>query len=233
LPKKGDPPEWYEKVLRIVVTFQGEVGLVCNSEYCQRRKCKLNVHNEKRISPCDLFSLVQIFHGYPSVATSKAIIAEEFGKLGKFEAHGVEYKPKIVRYAVPKHEIYALISRYSNMKRQHIPQLITEATDLIRSCHKVELDHGRVFSHYFAFFWPHIIDRDILGRINGPGIKLYLWLLVRQEEAARRNQWGLDLTDAEIGRQWGVTRKAVGKLRPELQKQGLLKIKGRKWLVGY
>jgi hypothetical protein len=191
LPKQGDPPEWYDKVLRIIITSQGEVGFVCNSEDCQRRKCKLNLQNENRISPCDLFSLVQIFHGHRFVATAKAIVAEEFGKLGKFEARGIQEKPKIERYAVPKHEIYALISRYSNMRRQHVPQLVNDATELIRSCD------------------------------------------LRQEEAARKNQWGLDLTDAEIGRQWDVTRKAIGKLRQELQELGLLKIKGRKWTVGY
>jgi hypothetical protein len=107
LPSKGDPPEWYEKVLRIVVTFQGEVGLVCNSEDCQRRKCKLNLKNPNGVRPCDIFSLIQILHGHRSVTTALGIAADEFGKLGKFEAHGVEDKPKIVRYAVPKHEIYA------------------------------------------------------------------------------------------------------------------------------
>jgi hypothetical protein len=102
LPKQGDPPDWYENSLRMIITFQGEVGFVCNSEDCQRRKCKLSRHNPRLISPCEIFSLVQFFHGYRSVATAKSIIAEEFGRLGKFEAHGVEGKPKIVRYAVPK-----------------------------------------------------------------------------------------------------------------------------------
>ena len=173
LPKKGDPPEWYEKALRMIITSQGEVGFVCRSEECQRTKCKLNLRNEKRISPCDVFSLIQIFHGYRSVAKAVSIVAEEFGKLGKFEANGIEEKPKIVRYAVPKHEIYDLIARYSAMRRQHVPKLVAEATELIKSCAQVELDHGRVFSNYFAFFWPQIIDQGILERINGPAIKLY------------------------------------------------------------
>jgi hypothetical protein len=233
LPRRGDPPEWYEKALLIEITSQDEVGFVCNSEDCQRRKCKLNQHNPKQISPCDIFSLIQLFHGYRSVASAKAIVAEEFGKLGKFKAHGIEEKPKIIRYAVPKHAIYELIFRYSSMRRQHVPQLIADATALIQRCEKVELDHSRVFSNYFAFFWPQIIDQDILTHINGPAIKLYLWLLVRQEEAARKNQWGLDLSDAEIGRQWEVSRKAIGKLRQKLQELGLLKIKGGKWTVRY
>jgi hypothetical protein len=233
MPRQGDPPEWYDKVLRMNTTSQGDVGFVCNSEDCQRRKCKLNLKNPKRISPCDLFSLIQLFHGYRSVATAKAIIAEEFGKLGKFEAHGVEEKPTIIRYAVPKHEVYDLISRYSNMKRQHVHLLVADATAIIASCDKVELDHGRVFSNYFAFFWPQIIDHDILTRINGPAIKLYLWLLVRQEEAARRNQWGLRLTDAAIVRELGISRQQVSSCRQRLENLGLLVIRKGLWTVGY
>jgi hypothetical protein len=232
-PRRGDPPEWYEKALQMIITSQGEVGFVCNSEDCQRRKCKLNLKNPKRISPCDLFSLVQLFHGYRSVATTKAIVAEEFGKLGKFEAHGVEEKPRIVRYAVPKHEICTLISRYSNMKRQHVPRLVADAKAVIAGSEKVELDHGRIFSSYFAFFWPQIIDHNIFSRINGPAIKLYLWLLVRQEEAARRNQWSLRLTDAAIVRELGISRQQVSSCRQRLENLGLLVIRKGLWTVGY
>lgn len=63
LPRKGDPHEWYAKALRMSITSQGEVGFVCRSEECQRTRCKLNPRNKKKISPCDLFSLIQIFHG--------------------------------------------------------------------------------------------------------------------------------------------------------------------------
>lgn len=184
MSRQGDPPEWYEKALRMEITSQGEVGFVCNSEDCQRRKCKLNRHNPKRISPCDIFSLIQIFHGYRSVASAKAIIAEELGKLGKFQKQGVEEKPRIVRYAVPKQKLMELIHRYRNMRRQHIGQLMTEAEDLIRSSDKVELEHTRSFSDEFAYFWPQILEEQIMSRINGAAIRLYLWLLIKQEEAA-------------------------------------------------
>ena len=233
LPKKGDPPEWYEKALRMIITSQGEVGFVCTSEECQRTKCKLNLRNEKRLSPCDLYSLIQIFHGHRSVAKALAIVAEEFGKLGKFAAHGIEEKPKIIRYAVPKHEIHALIARYSQMRRQHIPKLLSGATELIRSCDQVELEHGRVFSNYFAFFWPQIIDHNVLDQINGPAIRLYLWMLLRQEEAARRNQWGLELTDTIVAEELGVSIRTAGTYRQELQKMGLLVIRGGLWTVRY
>ena len=111
--------------------------------------------------------------------------------------------------------------------------LVSEATELIQSCMLVELDHGRVFSDYFAFFWSQIIDNDILARINGPAVKLYLWLLVTQEEAARRNQWSLELTDAAIVRELGISRKQVASCRQELQKLGLLVIEKGRWTVKY
>lgn len=233
LPRRGDPPEWYEKALRMEITSQGEVGFVCNSQDCQRRKCKLNEHNPKRISPCDIFSLIQLFHGYRSVATAKAIVAEEFGKLGKFVAHDIEEKPKIIRYAVPKDRLLDLIHRYRNMRRQHIGQLVAEAEDLIRGSAKVELEHTRSFSEEFAYLWPQILDEQIATRINSAAIRLYLWLLVKQEEAARRNQWGLELTDTIVVQELGISIRTAGTYRQELRKLGLLVTKGKRWMARY
>jgi hypothetical protein len=139
----------------------------------------------------DLFSLIQIFHEFRSVNQALRIIADEFDRIDEFESHGVQKREKTIRYAVPKQEIYNLIVRYSDNRRQHILQLVEEATDLIRACMIVELDHGRVFSNNFAFFRPHIIDDNILARINGLSIRLYLWLLIKQEVNARENKWGI------------------------------------------
>ncbi|MFH1114256.1 MAG: hypothetical protein V1792_10070 [Pseudomonadota bacterium] len=50
--------------------------------------------------------------------------------------------------------------------------------------------------HYFALLWPHIIDNKLLQKINGPAIKLYMWLLVQQEEPAQRNSLVMPLSDA-------------------------------------
>ncbi len=233
MPREGDPPEWYYQVLEMETTSWGEVGFVCHSEDCQRRKCKLNLHNEKRISPCDLFSLIQIFHGHRSVATAKSIVAEEFGKLGKFEAHRVEEKPKIVRHAVPKDKLLDLVQRYRNMRRQHIEPLVSEAEDLIRTSEKVELEHTRCFSEEFAYFWPQILDDQIIDRIHGAAIRLYLWLLVKQEEAARRNQWGLELQDTIVAEELGISIRTAGTYREELQKLGLLVIRGGLWTAKY
>jgi hypothetical protein len=177
--------------------------------------------------------LIQIFHGHRSVATAKAIISAEFGKLGKFEAHGVEEKPKIVRYAVPKGRLFDLIRRYRNMRRQHVAQPITEAEGLIRGSETVEFEHTRFFSDEFAYFWPQILDDQIIGRINGAVIRLYLWLLVKQEEAARRNQWGLPLTDTIVAGELDVSIRTAGTYREELQKLGLLVIRGSLWTARY
>jgi hypothetical protein len=233
LPRQGDPPEWYDKALHMSIKSRGEVGFVCNSEDCQRRKCKLNQHNPKQISPCDIFSLIQLFHGHSSVTTAKAIIAEEFGKLGKFKAHGVEEKPKIVRYAVPKDKLFDLIQRYRNMRRQHIGQLVADAEDLIRTSDKAELEHTRSFLEEFAYFWPQILDDQIVTRINSAAIRLYLWLLVKQEEAARRNQWGLELTDTIVAQELNVSIRTAGTYRAELQRLGLLVIRDGRWMARY
>jgi hypothetical protein len=233
LPRQGDPAEWYDKALRMKITSEGEVGFVCNSEDCQRRKCKLNLKNPKKISPCDIFSLIQIFHGYRSVVTPISIVAEEFGKLGKFESHGLEQKSKIVRYAVPKDKLFDILDRYRNMRHQHIGQLVTEAENLIRDAEKVELKNTRSFSDEFAYLWPQILDDQIIKHINSAAIRLYLWLLVKQEEAARRNKWGLELTETAVAEALGISIRTAGTYRESLQKLGLLVIRGGRWTARY
>jgi DNA-binding CsgD family transcriptional regulator len=234
LPKNADPRSWYEGSLRMTITSHGEVGFTCQSRECLRTKCKLNLHNAKRISPADIFSLIQIFHGYRSVAKAKNIIQERFHvQMGKFESKGIEEKSRTCRYAVPKWEIHALIGRFANMRRQHIPKLVQESEELIRSCEIVELDHSRIFSNYFAFLQPQIINREILRTINSPAIRLYLWLLVEQEQRARRNEFAVRLSDASMARALGVSRKTVGIYRQNLEKLGLVKVKGLTWNAGY
>ncbi len=232
--KKSDPEEWYAGAVRMLMTDDGEVGFTCRSRECLRTQCKLNRQNPKRKSPADIFSLIQIFHGFRSVAKAKKIVAEAFEvHIGKFEFKDVEQKPLIKRYAVPKWAVHDLIERFSGMHHQDILRLVDEAVKLVRSSHVVELQHGRVFSNYFAFLWPQIIDNKVLQKINGASIRLYLWLLVEQEERARRNEFAMRLTDAEIARAMSVTRMTVGNYRRELEKLGLIKIKWDIWTVGY
>jgi CRP-like cAMP-binding protein len=138
---------------------------------------------------------------------------------------------KIVRYAVPKDKLLDLIHKYNKMHRQHIPQLIREAEDLISGSEKVELEHTRQFSDEFAYFWPQIVDDRMLSRINSAAVRLYLWLLVKQEEAASRNQWRLKLTDTAVASQLGVSARTVGTYRQQLQKIGLLVVREGTWMV--
>ncbi len=104
---------------------------------------------------------------------------------------------------------------------------------MIQTCEIVELDHGRVFLDEFAFFWPQIVENNVLTRINSLAIRLYLWLLIAQEENAWENKWAMELTDTEIARQLGVSRKTAGIYRQELQKLGFLTIKEGLWTVNY
>ena len=232
--KKQDPPEWYSKALRMLITDAGEVGFTCRSKECMRTQCKLNLQNPKHKRFVDVYSLLQIFHGYRSAAKAKQIVAEAFDvRLGHFEFKDVEQKTLIKRYAVPKWAIDDLIQRFSRMKHQQVQILVDAAVNLIETSQVVELEHGRVCSNYFAFLWPQIMDNQVLQKINAPAIRLYLWLLVEQEERARRNDFTMRLTDAGIARSMGISRKTAGKYRQELQKLGLLKIKGGIWTVGY
>jgi hypothetical protein len=218
----------------MVITSHGEIGFECASPECQRTRCKLNPRNKQGMSAVDLFSLVQIFHGYRSVAKAKAVVSKGFEiTIGPFGHRGIEEKGKIQRYAVPKHEVHTLIKRYSGMRRQHVSRLVQDATELVRGRSLVELDHHRIFSDYFAFFMPQIIDQDLLDRINGPAIRLYLWLLIYQEEQARRNVFAVRLSDAEVARSLGVSRKTAGIYRQKLEKLGLVTKKGDIWTVGY
>jgi hypothetical protein len=232
--KRNDPVEWYTGAVRMLMTPEGEVGFTCTSRECLRTQCKLNHRNPKRRSPVDIYSLIQIFHGHRSVATAKKIVSEAFEiQIGKFEFKDVEQKPLMNRYAVPKWAIQDLIGRFSDMHRQDIPRLVEEALQLVQASQVVELEHSRVFSNYFAFFWPQIHDKGILAQINGPAIRLYLLLLVEQEERARRNDFAMRLTDAEMARALDISRKTAGIYRKDLEKLGLLKVQGGIWTAGY
>jgi hypothetical protein len=232
--KHMDRPAWYQQVLSIVITPDGQTVFVCDSLECLRTKCKLNLLNPKRISPVDIYSLVQIFHGYRSVAKAKAIVAERMDlRIGKFDHKGIEKKSKVWRYAVPKHEVHGLIERYARQKRQHVAPLIQDAVTLIEDCSLVELEHSRIFSNYFAFFSAKIIQDGLLQRIGTGAVRLYLWLLVHQEEQARHNRFSVRLTNDAVAEALGSSTRTISDYRQELQKLGLLRIKGQAWTVRY
>jgi len=232
--KKGDPEEWYAGALTMFITDHGEVAFTCCSRECPCTKCKLHLGNPKRKKVADVFSLIRIFHGYRSVAKAKQTVAEEFEvRLGHFLSRNIDEKTLMKRLAVPKWAIEELIQSFSGIRRQQIPSLVHEAVELVERSQVVELEHGRVFSNYFAFMWPQIIDNDVLQKINGAAIRLYLWLLVEQEERARRNDFAMRFSDAQVSRALTVSRKTAGIYRQELEKLGLLKVKEDIWTVGY
>jgi hypothetical protein len=234
--KKGDPKEWYAGAMSMLITAHGEVAFTCSSRECPRTKCKLNLRNPKRkkVVVVDVFSLIRIFHGYRSVVKAKQTVAEGFEvRLGHFEFRGIEEKTLMKRLAVPKWAIDELIQRFSGIRRQQIPSLVHEAVELVGRSQVIGLEHGRVFSNYFAFLWPQIIDNQILQKINGGGIRLYLWLLREQEERARRNEFAMSLTDKEVAGKIGASQQTIGRYRQELEKLGVLKVKGNIWAVGY
>jgi DNA-binding CsgD family transcriptional regulator len=233
IPKHQDPPSWYTNALEMLITAQGEVGFVCRSTECQRTKCRLH-RNKKTGKVADLIGIIQMFDGYRSPSQVVPIIQALFGpEMSRLETRGAEEKKKIRRYAVSKAEIIALIERFAGMRRQHIPKLIQEAEDLIRNSEVVEVTHSRVFLEEQALLWPSIIEDQVLRIISGAAVRLYLWLIVRQEEAAGRNEFGLMLTDAEVARLLGITRQTAGNYRKHLQELGLLTVKGDRWTVGY
>lgn len=228
-PLKDDHPDWYANVLRITITPDGETAFRCRERECPRSMCKF-----KRRKYLDIFSLIQVFHGYRSVGKARKIVADAFKvTLGHFDYRELDRKSIQVRRAVPKWAIDALIKKYSGMKKQHVPKLIEEANALIRDAQEVVLDHQRVFSNYFAFFWPKIIERDTLSRINSAAIRLYLWLLVEQEERARRNDYRMKFKEVEIAEKLGVSRKTAGIYLQQLEKKGVLEIKHGIWTVNF
>jgi len=223
--KKSDPEEWYAGALSMLITADGAVAFTCSSRECPRTKCKLNLVNPKRKKAVDVFSLLQIFHGYRSVTKAKQTVGEEFEvRLGHFEFRDIEQRTLMKRLAVPKWAIDELIQGFSG---------IHEAVELVGRSQVVELEHGRVFSNYFAFLWPQIIDNQVLQQIDGPAVRLYLWLLREQEERARRNEFAMRLTDKEIAGKIGASKQTIGRYRQKLEELGLLKVKGGIWKVGY
>jgi len=232
IPKGQDPSRWYADALEILITAQGEVGFVCKSVECQRTRCKLHrSHPKRRI--VDIYSVIQIFEGHDSPARVVPIIEAELGPMVRLPRGGTEEKSTIPRIAVPKTEIHALIGRHSKMRRQHVPQLIREAETLISSSEIIQVSGTRTFSDEHAYFWPQIIDDHLLSLINSPAIRLYLWLLVYQEERARENEFQVRLTDAGVARSLDISRKTAGQYRQILETTGLLKVEGGVWTVGY
>jgi len=213
-----DSHEWYDSALRIGI-FRSEVGFSCRSMLCERRWCKLHRQNPQRISPVDIYSLIDLFE-VCGLGQALSIVANGFGvKLQEFESGG-GVPVKGYRYAVPKQAIYDLLARYPNMRHQHVDAFIREAADLIRSCPLVPW-HGRMFDEERAFLSKKLVGN--LFRIKSPAAKAYLWLLIQQEEAARNTKEAFGVTDSALAEALGVSKTTAATYREQLQEMRLVK----------
>jgi hypothetical protein len=229
-PEKTDPAVWYENSIRMGI-FYWQVGFSCTSRGCRRWRCKMHMENPKRKNPVDIYSLIALFEGF-SVARALTEIQKWFGgKLRTFHYAGIE-KNRSPRYAVPKRLLLDLINPSKAIRHQHVDALIQEAADLIRLSPVVEW-HPRLFSAEYAYLSLKIIKYVTLYGIKSPAIRLYLWLLVRQEEEASHNRFELKLTIQDIVMALDVDRSTVARYRDRLQELGLLEISQDIWKPKY
>jgi hypothetical protein len=178
-----DSHEWYDSALRIGI-FKWEVGFSCRSRRCERHWCKLSLKNPRKFHHVDLYGLIQLFE-VCGAATALSEVAKGFNvKLRPFESKG-SHKDRILRYAVPKSAIYGLIDEYRTMRHQHVSDFISQAKSIIQSSAVLEW-HRRMFDEEYCFLSMKVTGN--LHKINSPSAKAYLWLLVRQEELARRTK---------------------------------------------
>ncbi len=218
-----DKPEWYDGALRIGI-FGWQVGFSCRSRGCEREWCLLHRKNPNRISPMDIYGLVSLFEGI-SLVKAKDEVAKWFGvKLGQLKSKGVR-DTSIPRLRVPKQEVYDLIRRYPQMSGQHVKPFVEEAQKLFKGCAVVPC-HRRLFEDDYAFMSNKVIEN--LYAIGGPAIKAYLWLLIHQEEEARRNRWELDVSDSQLAGELGVVRSTAGNYRKRLQELKLVTVHGNR-----
>ncbi len=127
LHHNGDPLGWYADVLEMFITSRDEVGFDCHSAECLRNRCKLNIRNPDRISPADIFSLIQIFHGFRSINQAIRIVSEELGSIDRFDPATFGNEKRLFAMRCPNMKFYDLILRYAGKRHQHVPQLIEEA----------------------------------------------------------------------------------------------------------
>ncbi len=214
----NDTHEWYDTALRIGI-FQWQVGFSCRSVLCQRKWCKLNLDNPQRISPIDIYSLIDLLE-VCGLGQAMSIVSKWFGvKLQPPEAQGIA-QVKGYRYSVSKQAVYELLSRYAAMRNQHVESFLKEAVELIQGSQVVPW-HGRLFNDEYAFLSGKVVGK--LYRIDSPAAKAYLWLLIQQEETSRNTRAKFSATDARLAEGLGVSKTTAAKCREQLQALGLLK----------
>jgi hypothetical protein len=218
-----DSHEWYDSSLRIGI-FKWQVGFSCRSVLCQRKWCKLHRDNPHRINPADIYSLVDLFEGC-GFGQAISIVSKWFGvKIQPFDSKGTE-QVQGYRYSVSKEAVYELLSRYADMRHQHVESFVKEAVELIKGSEVVPW-HRRKFGTDCAFFSLKVVGN--LYRIKSPAAKAYLWLLIQQEEAARNTKTAFKVTDGQVAEDLSVTRMTAGNYREQLLELRLVEVEETK-----
>ena len=229
-PEKTDPAVWYENSIRMGI-FYWQVGFSCVSTGCRRWRCKMHRRNPKRKNPVDIYSLIALFEEF-SIARALTEVQKWFGgRLGSFRYAGIE-KNRRPRYSVPKGLLMDLIKPSKAIRHQHVEIFIQAAADLIRLSPVVDW-HPRLFSGECVHLSRKIIKEVTLYKIKSPAIRLYLWLLVRQEEEASHNRFELKLSIQDVATALDVDRSTVVRYRDRLQELGLLEIHKDTWKPKY
>jgi hypothetical protein len=218
-----DTHEWYDTALRIGI-FQWQVGFSCRSMLCQRKWCKLNLDNPQRMSPIDTYSLIDLFE-VCGFGQAMSTVAKWFGvKLQPPESKGA-VQIRGYRYSVSKEAVCKLLTKYSDLRKASYQGFVDEVVNLIKGSPVVPW-HGRKFDTGCAFFSLKVVGN--LYRINSPAAKAYLWLLIRQEEAARNTRTRFQVSDNEVAKGLGVTRMTAGNYREHLMNLKLVEVEVNK-----
>ncbi|MGO9566351.1 MAG: hypothetical protein ACLP5H_02300 [Desulfomonilaceae bacterium] len=229
---KDDDPAWYEKAIRVSIGKNGELGFSCTSQTCFRMWCALHVNQKRRLENVDIYKLVQVFEALPRARNAKKIVADYFGvKLAKFNIARRATKKKQVRYKVSKEGIYDLIALYGELHRKDIQRLLDEVRGLIRASPLVEY-HGRTFSPDHVHVSRSLLFHDTIDEM-GAAIKLFLFLLIRQEEEASHNRSGVRTSTAQLSKDSGIPRPTLIRYRNHLCSLGYLSIREGVWTVHY
>jgi hypothetical protein len=228
---EDDDPTWYEKAIRISIGRDGKIGFSCTSQTCYRMWCALHVTQKHRMPNVDIYKLVQVFEALRRAEKAKRIVARHFGQdLSKFRSTGTG-KKKQYRFKVSKTAICNLISRHKELHRKDIPLLLKAVRNLIRDSPLVEY-HGRLFSDDHVHVSRSLLFHDTVEEM-GAAIRLFLFLLIRQEEEASHNRWGVKATEAGIAKDSGIPRQTVARYREHLSSRGYLTVKEGVWTVHY
>lgn len=180
--KVDESEEWYEDAIRMGI-FGGTVGFSCRSKSCKRDRCDMHRSNPDKIKAVDLYGLLHVFEGV-SMIKAKTEVRKWWGvTLGDLKSSGT--KKGSLKRKVPKQAVYDLLKEYADLRSRDVKELIRKLRDLIRYSPEVEW-HGRMFDDEYAFIWKGAAEN--LHKINGPAVKAYVWLLIRQEELARKTR---------------------------------------------